>query len=40
MPLGEYLRWLMDAGLGTMPGTAAEILDDSKSASVVSRRTS
>ena len=24
----EYLRWLMDAGLGTMPGTAAEILDD------------
>jgi FO synthase len=29
MPLDEYLRWLMDAGLGTMPGTAAEILDDS-----------
>jgi 7,8-didemethyl-8-hydroxy-5-deazariboflavin synthase CofH subunit len=29
MPLGEYLRWLMDAGLGTLPGTAAEILDDS-----------
>jgi FO synthase len=28
MPLGEYLRWLVDAGLGTMPGTAAEILDD------------
>jgi FO synthase len=29
MALDEYLRWLMDAGLGTMPGTAAEILDDS-----------
>ncbi len=28
MPLGEYLQWLVDAGLGTMPGTAAEILDD------------
>ncbi len=28
MPLAEYLRWLMDAGLGTIPGTAAEILDD------------
>ncbi|MCZ6782453.1 MAG: 5-amino-6-(D-ribitylamino)uracil--L-tyrosine 4-hydroxyphenyl transferase CofH [Proteobacteria bacterium] len=28
MPLTEYLRWLIDAGLGTMPGTAAEILDD------------
>lgn len=28
MPLGEYLEWLVDAGLGTMPGTAAEILDD------------
>jgi FO synthase len=28
MPLEEYLRWLVDAGLGTMPGTAAEILDD------------
>ena len=28
MPLAEYLRWLVDAGLGTMPGTAAEILDD------------
>jgi FO synthase len=24
----DYLRWLVDAGLGTMPGTAAEILDD------------
>jgi FO synthase len=29
MELADYLRWLMDAGLGTMPGTAAEILDDS-----------
>jgi len=28
MELGEYIKWLMDAGLGTMPGTAAEILDD------------
>ena len=29
MPLAELQRWLVDAGLGTMPGTAAEILDDS-----------
>jgi FO synthase len=28
MELHDYLRWLMDAGLGTIPGTAAEILDD------------
>lgn len=28
MALSEYLQWLLDAGLGTMPGTAAEILDD------------
>ncbi len=28
MALDGYLRWLVDAGLGTMPGTAAEILDD------------
>jgi FO synthase len=28
MPLRDYLQWLMDAGLGTIPGTAAEILDD------------
>jgi FO synthase len=27
-PLDEYLRRLMDAGLRTLPGTAAEILDD------------
>ena len=26
--LGEYLRHLRDAGLSTLPGTAAEILDD------------
>ena len=28
MPLEELLRWFVDAGLGTIPGTAAEILDD------------
>jgi 7,8-didemethyl-8-hydroxy-5-deazariboflavin synthase CofH subunit len=28
MPLREYLAMLKDAGLGTLPGTAAEILDD------------
>ena len=28
MELSEYLTWLVEAGLGTMPGTAAEILDD------------
>jgi 7,8-didemethyl-8-hydroxy-5-deazariboflavin synthase CofH subunit len=28
MKLEEYLQWLVNAGLGTMPGTAAEILDD------------
>jgi FO synthase len=27
-PLGQYLQRLMDAGLKTLPGTAAEILDD------------
>jgi len=27
-PLEDYLRRLMDAGLSTLPGTAAEILDD------------
>ena len=27
-PLREYLRRLMDVGLATLPGTAAEILDD------------
>jgi len=28
MPLKELLLWLKEAGLGTIPGTAAEILDD------------
>ena len=28
MPLRDYLAWLKDAGLSTLPGTAAEILDD------------
>ena len=28
MKIEEYLQYLVDAGLGTMPGTAAEILDD------------
>ena len=28
MPLAEYLMMLKSAGLGTLPGTAAEILDD------------
>jgi FO synthase len=28
MPLAEYLAMLKEAGLGTLPGTAAEILDD------------
>ena len=28
MPLHDYIAWLRDAGLGTIPGTAAEILDD------------
>jgi FO synthase len=29
MPLGDYLSMLRDNGLDTLPGTAAEILDDS-----------
>ncbi len=28
MSLEDYLLWLKEAGLGTIPGTAAEILDD------------
>jgi len=28
MPVADYLRRLKDAGLGSLPGTAAEILDD------------
>jgi FO synthase len=28
LPLGDYLTELRDAGLGSLPGTAAEVLDD------------
>ncbi|HEX4543804.1 MAG TPA: 5-amino-6-(D-ribitylamino)uracil--L-tyrosine 4-hydroxyphenyl transferase CofH [Candidatus Acidoferrum sp.] len=28
IPLGDYLRMMKDEGLGSIPGTAAEILDD------------
>jgi FO synthase len=28
MTLADYIKWLMDAGVGSLPGTAAEILDD------------
>ena len=28
LPLRDYLKMLRDAGLGSLPGTAAEILDD------------
>jgi FO synthase len=28
LPLRDFLRQLADAGLGSLPGTAAEILDD------------
>ena len=28
MGLADYLRWLVEAGVGSLPGTAAEILDD------------
>lgn len=28
LPLGEYLQQLKEAGLGSLPGTAAEVLDD------------
>jgi FO synthase len=38
MELRDYLRWLVDAGLGTIPGTAAEILDDSVRAIVSPRK--
>ncbi len=38
MELGDYLRWLVDAGLGSIPGTAAEILDDSVRAIVSPRK--
>lgn len=29
LPLEDYLTRLRDAGLGSLPGTAAEVLDDS-----------
>jgi len=38
MPLPEFLQSMMDAGLGTLPGTAAEILDDSVRAAISPRR--
>jgi len=38
MELRDYLRWLVDAGLGSIPGTAAEILDDSVRAIVSPRK--
>lgn len=38
MPLADYLRWLVDAGLGTMPGTAAEILSDDVRRQVAPRK--
>lgn len=38
MKLGQYLKWLMDAGLGSMPGTAAEILDDELRALIAPRK--
>ena len=28
LPVREYLQNLKDAGLGSLPGTAAEVLDD------------
>ena len=37
LPLRDYLRMLRDAGLGSLPGTAAEILDDRVRA-VISRK--
>jgi FO synthase len=38
MTLRDYLGWLLEAGLGTIPGTAAEILDDQVRAQVSPRR--
>jgi len=38
MELEDYLRWLKQAGLGTIPGTAAEILDDEVRAIVSPRK--
>jgi FO synthase len=37
-PLADYLRRLMDAGLATLPGTAAEILDDESAPSCAPTR--
>ena len=37
-PLDQYLRRLMDAGLRSLPGTAAEILDDAVRADPVPRQ--
>ena len=37
-PLASYLQRLMDAGLKTLPGTAAEILDDEVRAMLVPRQ--
>ena len=37
MPLRDYLQMLRDAGLGSLPGTAAEILDD-RVRGVISRK--
>jgi FO synthase len=34
IPVGEFLQRLREAGLGTLPGTAAEILDDEVRASL------
>ena len=34
MPIGDYLAMLKDLGLGSLPGTAAEILDDAVRAKI------
>lgn len=38
MSLEAYLTWLKEAGLGTIPGTAAEILDDEVRSRLAPRR--
>jgi 7,8-didemethyl-8-hydroxy-5-deazariboflavin synthase CofH subunit len=38
MKLARYLEWLVQAGLGSMPGTAAEILDDELRALIAPRK--
>ncbi len=40
MPLREYLRLLKDAGLGSIPGTGAEVLDDELRATLAPRKLS